>query len=293
MQPKDIYSIVTEHIIAKLDTGIIPWRQPWKDLAPPHNLVSGRHYRGINRLLLSGTSYETNGFLTFHQAKELGGSIRKGEKAHLIIFWHRPDNQEGSDESASKPILRYYFVFNIAQCKDLPASLLETNDRPINDPIEVCEEMVARMPNCPEIIHKGNEAFYHVEADMITMPLMKQFYSSQEYYEVLFHELVHSTGHISRLDRKEIMVPNAFASESYSLEELTAEIGTCYLSSYAGVALSDMTNNVSYIQHWLKRFKDDKRLIVQASMLAQHATDYILNVRYEEHATTEATESHS
>lgn len=291
---KDIYAIVTDRIISKLDEGIVPWRQPWKDLAPPHNLVTGRHYRGINRLLLSGSPYETNSYLTFRQAKDLGASIKKGEKAHLIVYWKRPEKQEQTDENAQqpKPVLRYYFVFNAAQCNDLPASLFEDTSKAVNDPIEVCEELIARMPNCPAIQHKGNEAYYEVEADMITMPKKNQFFSSDEYYQTVFHELIHSTGHACRLDRKEIMVPNAFASESYSLEELTAEMGACYLSSYAGIAMHDLTNHVAYIQNWLTRFKGDKRFVFQACMLAQRATDYILNIRYEEHSPAETMERH-
>lgn len=288
---KDVYEIITGRIIEKLDTGIIPWRQPWKDIAPPHNLISGRHYRGINRLLLSCTSYETNAFLTFKQAKEVGATIKKGEKAHLVIFWHRKE-QTTENEPKPKPVLRYYFVFNVAQCTNLPPSLLEQTDKPLNDPIEVCEELVARIPQPPAIIHGGNEAVYEVEADRIIMPKMNQFSSSAHYYATLFHELVHSTGHISRLDRKEIMVPNAFASESYSLEELTAEIGSCYLSSFAGIPMPDMTNEVSYIQHWLRNLKNDKRFIVQAATLAQKATDYILNVRKDESLFVETTMNH-
>lgn len=290
----DIYASVTERIISQLNDGIIPWRQPWNDLTPPHNLISGRHYRGINRLLLSCAKYETNAYLTFRQAKDLGASIKKGEKAHLIVFWHKPKQTEPTDENTSKTkaVLRYYFVFNVSQCSNLPTSLLEPTQRPTNDPIEVCEEIVARMPNSPGIEHGGDEAYYQVEADQITMPYMKQFYSSSEYYHTLFHELIHSTGHIKRLDRKEIMVPNAFASDSYSLEELTAEIGACYLSSYTGIEMQGLVNEVSYIQHWLKRLKDDKRFIFQASTHAQRATDYILNIRHEDTALAETTDTH-
>lgn len=137
------------------------------------------------------------------------------------------------------------------------------------------------MPKRPEIKHKENSAFYHPSLDYINMPKLKSFDSSESYYETLFHELVHSTGHKTRLNRKEIVQQASMGGELYSIEELIAEIGACYLSSFAGLSLKNFNNNVAYIEGWLSKLKNDKRFIIYASGNAQKAVDYILNVTSE------------
>ncbi len=128
----------------------------------------------------------------------------------------------------------------------------------------------------------GGKAFYHKGQDYVNMPRMEVFNSSEDYYATLFHELVHSTGHKERLDRKELLNSKGFKTEDYAIEELTAEMGASYLKSYAGIPIEQVENNASYIQGWLERLKKDKKFIVYASAQAQKATDYILNVRNEE-----------
>ena len=135
------------------------------------------------------------------------------------------------------------------------------------------------MPNKPEIRHKEHRAYYSPVQDYVNMPEMKTFVDSSSYYGTLFHELVHSSGHASRLNRKEVMEMNGFGSESYSIEELTAEIGASYLKSCAGIPIENIENSSAYIQHWLERLKNDKKFIVHASAQAQKATDFILDVR--------------
>jgi antirestriction protein ArdC len=143
------------------------------------------------------------------------------------------------------------------------------------------------MPNRPKIVHNENNAYYETWADFINMPKMAVFESSESYYATLFHELVHSTGYEDRLNRKEITESNAFGSESYSIEELVAEIGTCYLTSYAGIAMNGLTNSVAYIQGWLERLKQDRKCIVYASAHAQKAVDYILKIKRDENDIVE------
>ncbi len=282
---RDVYDIVTTLIIQKLEQGIVPWKQPWKDLGPPRNLITQRPYRGMNLLLLSNLSYEQNEFLTFRQVQDLGGRVKKGEKAHLVILWVWIDNNSNKRMQEVKgrkiPLLRYYFVFNATQCTGLPARAVQLETKP-NDPIEKCEEIVRAMPNRPNIVHNENEAYYHPLADFINMPKMQMFESSQSYYATLFHELIHSTGYQGRLNRKELVEQTNFGSELYSIEELTAEIGSCYLTSYAGIAMNDLTNSVAYLQGWLSRLKNDNRLVVYASAHAQKAVDYILNIKHQD-----------
>jgi antirestriction protein ArdC len=282
---RDVYDIVTTLIIQKLEQGIVPWKQPWKDLGPPRNLITQRPYRGMNLLLLSGLGYPLNEFLTFKQVKDLGGRVIKGEKAHLVVLWVWIDensNKRMQDVKGRKiPLLRYYFVFNASQCTGLPARAVQLETKQ-NDPIEKCEEIVKGMPNRPNIVHNENEAYYHPLADFINMPKMQTFESSQGYYGTLFHELIHATGCEGRLNRKELVEQTNFGSELYSIEELTAEIGSCYLTSYAGIAMNGLSNSVAYLQGWLDRLKQDKKFIVYASAHAQKAVDYILNIKHQD-----------
>ncbi len=133
------------------------------------------------------------------------------------------------------------------------------------------------MQNMPEIRHDKQKAFYVPSGDYINMPPMESFTNSESYYATLFHELVHSTGHFIRLNRREVMDLNEFGSEQYSMEELTAEIGACYLMSHTGILTSDITNTAAYIQSWLSKLRNDKRFIVYACAQAQRAVDFILN----------------
>ena len=282
---RDVYAIVTNLIIEKLEQGVIPWKQPWKDIGPPRNLITQRPYRGMNFLLLSTLGYSENEFLTFKQIQDLGGRVKKGEKAHLVILWVWVDedsNKRMQEVTGRKrPLLRYYFVFNVSQCTGLPTKPEQLVSKP-NDPIEKCEGIVAGMPNRPKIVHDENEAYYHPLADYINMPNIQMFESSKAYYGTLFHELIHSTGHQDRLNRKELVGQTNFGSDLYSIEELTAEIGSCYLTSYAGIAINDLKNSVAYLQGWLNRLKQDKKFIVYATAHAQRAVDYILNVKQQE-----------
>lgn len=283
MEPKqeqsiDVYSLVTNRIIELIETGTIPWRKPWTEKGIPRNLISKRPYRGINLLLLNSLNYDHNLFLTWKQIKTIGGSVIKGEKAHLVIFTKMVETEERTknDKPKLKPFLRYYKVFNIEQCKDLPVEFMpKENESHTN--ILFCDEVVENMPSRPKIQFKSKEAYYQPDKDFINMPKSNSFETIEEYYGVLFHELIHSTGHESRLNRKEVIEKIVFGSESYSLEELTAEMGACFLKSHCGLNIEDLSNNAAYIEHWLERLKNDKRFIVHASARAQKAVEYILN----------------
>ena len=279
---KDIYQIVTDKIIALLDAGIIPWRKPWSDSGLPKNLLTKKPYRGINTILLNSLGYKQNFFLTFEQVKAMGGSVKKGEKSQMVIFWKWidvkvPDTTPPDEKKQQRPILRYYYVFNVEQCKNIPFDLIPAVKRE-NYPILACERIVEHMPNKPKVQHESNEAYYHPIYDYINMPVIESFIDSESYYSTFFHELVHSTGHKNRLNRKELVEPTKFETEQYSQEELIAEIGACNLKSYVGIVNDDLQNSTAYIQGWLARLHFDKRFIVYASALAQKATDYILSI---------------
>lgn len=282
-QSIDVYSLVTNRIIELLEAGTIPWQKPWTSSGIPRNLLSKRPYRGINILLLNSLNYTNNLFLTWKQIKTIGGSVLKGEKGHIVIFTKmiETDEMTKNNKRKLKPLLRYYKVFNIEQCVDIPIELIPTLKAPLL-PLYICEDVIANMQNKPVIKFDGDNAFYHPALDYINMPNIHKFNTIEEYHGVLFHELIHSTGHPNRLNRKEINEPIVFGSESYSIEELTAEMGSCFLKSHCGLNIDNLANNAAYIQNWLELLRDDKRFIIQASTRAQKAVEYILNENIEE-----------
>lgn len=279
----DIYQLVTDQVIELLSQGIVPWQKPWKDSGMPTNLLSKRAYRGINLWLLNTLPYETNYFLTFEQIKALGGSVLKGEKGHMVVFW-KPAQKKAEEQTEETkrqvPLLRYYKVFNLAQTTGIPADLipaLPSGDAEVN-PILECETVLALVPDMPAITFSGKAAaYYNIEKDEITMPKMKNFRTSPSYYCTVFHELVHATGAERRLNRKTITDRVPFGSESYAMEELVAEMGAAFLCRYTGILVSEIANSVAYIDNWLEVLKKDKRFIIAASGQAQKAVDYLLN----------------
>jgi len=283
---RDVHAIITNRIIEQLEQGIVPWRKPWKEAGLPKNLITQKAYRGINILLLASLGYVLNFFLTFKQVKSLGGSVKKGEKPCPVVFWKLEEKEEvGKTEKVKIPFLRYHNVFNIAQCEGIPEDKIPKLELHQNDSIEICENLIDAMPFKPRFKHDQQQAYYSPKYDFISIPPIESFESSEAYYGTLFHELVHSTGHTSRLNRDELMEMNPFGGKSYSIEELTAEIGSCFLNSFAGIENEDISNNVAYIQAWLKKLQNNKKFIFYASSHAQKATDYILNIKREEQVT--------
>lgn len=282
----DAYQVVTDRIVGLLDQGIIPWQQPWKAREmSPRNLVSQHEYRGVNIFLLNASCYQSPYWLTFKQARELGGSIKRGEKACPVVFWKWLESKEETDAKGKPkkiPFLRYYSVFNVAQCQNIPKDRIpphKRNERQHN-PIEAADSIVAGMPKRPQIRQGGNRACYCPSPDRVDIPQPETFRTGQDYYSVLFHELTHSTCHESRLNRKGVSGSDgewsAFGSTPYAKEELVAEMGAAFLCGQAGIVERTIENSTAYVQSWLQRLKDDRRLVVQAAAQAQRAADYIL-----------------
>lgn len=287
---QDVYTIVTNRIIEQLEKGTVPWKQPWTESGLPKNLITKRPYRGINVLLLSSLGYTHNLFLTFRQIKEVGGTVKKNEKSNIVVFWNwieprsegNGNGNGGVKEAVRKiPFLRYYTVFNIEQCDGIPDKFIPAVTREAY-PIPACEKIVRDMPEKPRIQHKEDRAYYNPLQDFVNIPKQSSFKNDESYYAVFFHELIHSTGHHKRLNRKELIQMSEFGSEPYSLEELIAEMGACYLESLAGIMDKQFDQNAAYLQGWLQKLKSDKRFIISASSHAQRATDFILNLKPEE-----------
>ena len=278
-KPKiDVYQMVTDRIIERLEAGVIPWQQPWTEAGLPQNLVTGKAYSGINVLLLASLGYSRNYFLTFKQIKDLGGSVNKGEKSCPVVFWKWEEKEDPKTKEKRKmSFIRYYTVFNVDQCSGLPEERIPVIEYDGHLHMAELEAIIGDMPKKPRVQHKENEAYYHPVKDYINMPRMSAFKDVESYWATLFHELVHSTGHASRLARKEVMESTTYGTEAYSQEELVAEVGACMLKSYCGIDIKHFDNNVAYIQHWVEVLQGDKRLIIYASAKAQRAVDYILN----------------
>lgn len=276
----DVYEIVTERICKLLEQGTVPWQQPWSvATGQPRNLVSKKPYRGINIFLLAATGYSSPYWLTFNQARQLGGTVKKGEKGSMVVFFKVDKVQDRNDpeKESTRWILRYYTVFNVSQCEGIDAKVPAIETKDDVDPIEAAEAIIANMPNRPDISYEGSKAFYSPLIDKITLPPKATFNGGPEFYSTAFHEMTHSTGHESRCNRKEGMTNIKFGSESYSKEELVAEMGSAFLCAEAGIVDRTINNSAAYINSWLKVLKGDKYLVVRAASGAQAASDYILN----------------
>ena len=267
----------------------MPWRKTWKG-SEPINYVTRKPYRGINTLLLK----QGGEYATFKQIKDSGGSVHKGEKSQMIVFWKFLERENTEGEKEKIPFLKYYNVFHISQTT-LESKLDPINPNADHDPIEAAESVIAdytgRTGVKSKLVNGTHQAYYTPTTDEVTMPTLAQFTNPEAFYSTYFHELAHSTGHKSRLNRLDATA--AFGSQVYSKEELVAEISSAQLMSLMGIELPDtFENSVAYIKNWLSKLKDDKKLIVTAASAAQKATDLILNTpAYSETETESESET--
>ncbi len=284
-----VYNIITERIITLLEQGTVAWHKPWTSqgsLALPKNLHSGRPYRGVNTFLLHATEFGSPYWLTFKQALARGGNVRKGEKSTPVVFWKWLDPEQGAPVQKRIPLLRYYSVFNVEQCEAIDYPKVDT---PVHDfsPIQSAAQLVKGMPKPPVIQHGGDSASYAPALDLVRMPVPERFEKPEAYYDTLFHELTHATGHESRLNRRGVADKgehNQFGSDPYAREELVAEMGAAFLCGHAGIVDRVVDNSAAYIASWLKQLKNDAKLVVTAAAQAQKAADYILGLQPDESA---------
>lgn len=290
---QSICEMVTEKLVAIMEQGINPWRKPWthcaENVAVSH--TNGKPYSLLNQILLGFRSGE---YLTFNQVKKEGGTIKKGAKSEVVVFWQcggfKPvappkDDEDSEDNEDAKwvawrnPILKYYRVFHIDDTEGIqakyPTKELELihNFNPIekaeNTAKSYCDRSGVRL-----IVKKSNSAFYRPSTDSVTVPLREQFSEVSEFYSTLFHELTHSTGHPSRLNRLKNCIHNA--GESYSREELVAEIGAATCLSKLGIECNDTENNsAAYLKSWSRFLAGDPKAFIIAAGKAEKAVDMI------------------
>lgn len=285
-QKTDVCQLVTDRIIEALEQGVIPWRKTWNGVPYAQNYVSKRAYSGINALLTNLSPYDVPYFITLKQANQLGGKVRKGSKSIPIIYWkviykdqdgHTVPEKESEERTDLQKLFfaRYYRVFNIADIEGVSFDLPEASHN--HNRIEACDQLIQKIKNLSVIRHGGNKAYYAPPLDKIQMPALNQFESPEAYYATLFHEIIHSTGHHSRLNRDEVMQTAEFGSPIYSQEELIAEIGAAFMCNLIGIENNDtFTNATAYIQGWLSKLKNDKRFIIQAASKAKAAVQYAM-----------------
>lgn len=287
----DLYQTVTQRIVAELEAGRVPWVQPWgsdggADTALPRNALTGRNYSGINILILWGAviehSWPAQGWLTFRQALNAGGSVRRGERGTTVVYADRftPKGEaeraaRDGDAARAVSFLKSFTVFNIAQCEGLrpglgldPAPLATREIVPVAEAVVAASEVDFRIG--------GAKAFYVPSEDYVQVPPQPAFFQQIDYYRTALHELTHATGHAKRLDRKLL---NPFGSKDYGREELIAEMGSAFLCAALGIVPS--VRHADYLGAWLDILKEDNRAIFRAASQASRAADWLL-ARYDE-----------
>ena len=299
MKLNKVHTIITEKIIAALEAGVVPWRKPWAGgAASPQNLVSKRHYSGINVLLLSLTAAE-KGFtspywVTKKQIEAAGGACKPGQEpydretgtgsnhnAALVSFWGTFGKKKNAapdvetDRDTGPRFFKYFLVWNIEQTTGLEALLPAPVTTTPVAPDVAAEAIVAGYPNGPTMDHTSGAAWYRPSTDHVGLPPRDSFTGTVAYYATVFHELVHSTGHESRLKRFERGSALGKGSEVYSKEELVAEMGAAFLGAEAGLP-DNLDQNAAYIRSWLTVLKNDHGFVISAASQAQKATDHIL-----------------
>jgi antirestriction protein ArdC len=305
----DIYARVTDRIVADLASGVRPWAKPWTAPAGQKRAritlpvrSNGTPYRGVNVLLLWGAALD-RGFsapmwMTYRQAQELGGQVRKGEAGSLVVFANRITKSETGDDGADVereiPVMKGYTVFNVEQIDGLPeryarrpapAPDLSPDLSPGPRPHQVAEAFFAATGAV--FRHGGGQAFYAPARDVIQLPPVAAFRDAEAYASVKAHELVHWTGHPSRNARA---FGKRFGDHAYAFEELVAELGAAFLCAHLGVTPEIREDHAAYLANWLQVLQQDKRAIFTAATHAQRAVDYLQGLQMPQGATVaEAT----
>ena len=280
---KKINQMITERLIERIkESGSLPWKKPWStpDLMPC-NLISKKNYRGINAFLLYAMGYDSPYWLTMKQVNALGGKVRKGEHSTPVVFWKFFEPDEDKEQSEDSPkrryaMLRYYRVFNTVQCEGLKVPNVTSTAPKTASDRSTAMEVIRDMPNQPEIKFGYKRASYNRVTDQVKMPAQKRFHSPDEFFATLFHELAHSTGHSSRLNRKSLMESQGFESEPYSQEELVAEMAAGFLCGHCGILNQVEANSAAYLKHWIDKLEAEPSLLLKAGSQAQKAFDYII-----------------
>lgn len=285
----DVYQMITDKVLNAIQTNnSLVWVKSWSDVqgAYPCNGRTGKRYRGVNMFLLSLTEFTSNYWYTYNQIQELGGTLKKGSTSNQVVFWKMLKTTEvnqatGKKEEKIIPMLKYYNVFNYEQTEGIKLKEVVLPNESA-EPIELCENVVSdytkRCKLKQLVIGASDRAYYSPSKDLVNMPMLEQFKSTEEYYSVMFHELAHSTGHESRLKRKEVVQGGLFGSTDYGLEELVAELTASFVSAEVGISNeSTERNSQAYLKGWYEAISADRKMFITASARASKSADLILN----------------
>ena len=275
------YEVITTRILALLEQGAVPWHTPWDSaLGMPRNLFSQHAYRGINLWLLTAMGSPSPFWATFHQVKAAGGRVRTGAHGVPVVFWKVYDGPADPETGAAEKrfVLRQYTVFNASQLDGVPIPAVTVLAHRFT-PIERCAYLVDAMPQRPTILHGYPHACYMPATDTLQLPHPTCFHSPEAYYATVFHELGHSVGHPSRLNRPTLTDPCRFGDPTYAKEELVAEMAASYLCGVCGIANATLEHSAAYLQSWLRVLRHDPTMLVHAAAQAQRAADYIQNLQ--------------
>jgi len=297
---RDVYSRITGKIIADLEQGVRPWLKPWNAEHAAGRITrplrhNGIPYRGINVVMLWSAAvtkgYACPSWLTFKQALELGGSVRKGESGELIVYANSitrtETNAKGEEVESEIPFLKGYTVFNAEQCDNLPTHYSTRPDPPALSPIARIERADRFFAATGAVIrHGGTRAFYAEGPDHVQMPPFETFRDAESYAATLAHELTHWTKHDKRLARDFGRV--RFGDEGYAKEELVAELGSAFLAADLELTPEVREDHAAYIASWLTALRNDKRLIFSAAAHAQRAADYLHSLQPKTETIAEA-----
>lgn len=275
------HEVINERFIELLEKGVAPWRQPWqsRQRGLAINIVSGKKYTGCNFFITNFQEFNSSRWGTYQQFKKLGGQVKKGEKGTPIIFYTCLEKEGKEGEGKEKiPFAKLSYVFNLDQVEGIKMDEVQTVKLNNHETIQACENAIKNFPlGFPKPIHKEDRAFYKPSLDIINLPEIGLFSSSQEYYHTYFHEAIHATGHERRLKREGVTNSNYFGNECYSKEELIAELGASYMSAHCGIDADIIENSSSYIAGWLKVLRENPRYITQSSAKAWKAYQYLTN----------------
>ena len=307
----DYHAAFAGKLKEQIEQGVAPWQKPWKpgERRLPENVASKKPYRGGNSVYLSvaqtAKGYSDHRWATYKQIKDMGGQVRKGEKATQVLFYKFDDEREkpqpgapetpatSPDGAAEKertrpPMVRCYAVFNVEQADGLKL------DRPDDDRDKQPEwqahqtaERVIQESGIRVVHERGDRAFYNMHTDKVTLPEREQFASANGYYQTALHELGHATGHPARMDRDTLTngVGN-FGSVEYAREELRAEMSAMMTGERVGVG-HDGSRGAAYVAGWIKALEDDPKEIYKAAADAQKISDYLLRPIREREQETE------
>jgi antirestriction protein ArdC len=278
---------IAESILTQLEQGVRPWVQPWSNPAGGALLplrITGETYRGINVVLLwmaqAAEGYASPTWMTYRQAGQLGGQVRKGEKGSEVVYYGQADAKTDANEGGEAGdggvyrFLKSYRVFNVAQIDGLPERFAAVAPTPMVDPIQRIGRLDAAFRRVGARIEEGgHKAYFEPSTDRVRLPRFELFRDEEQFYATLAHELAHWTGGKARLDR---VFGKRFGDSAYAAEECVAELTAAFVGAVAGLRPDHIEDHANYIGFWIKAMKADASFILKCASLAQAAADYII-----------------